>query len=426
MSRNLTYEPRALFAALQRAVLAVALSCALLATSASGVRALDTVGGIDLATKPPLRAQAPAVDMPAGALVAEDGRQLWARDPDERRAMASTTKIMTAIVALEQASLDETVPITGSSVSVGESSAGIRSGERLTVRELLEGLLVKSGNDAAEALAEHVAGTGEAFVEMMNAKAVELGLADTHFANTHGLDAPGHYSSAADLAVLARHAMGIEEFRRIVGLKTVTVGAGAGSHELQTSNLLIGTYTGTTGVKTGFTNRAGYCLIASAKRNGIELYAVVLGTGSEGSRFVQAKTLLDWGFAHYAPRQIASAEETLGAVPVADYLDAVVPVSVEANLKVRVFDFDGEVSSRLSLYESVRAPVKRGDRVGTLTVQQGDRLLAQVPVVATTSVEAPGVFERIWIAVVRVWRSMFGGSKMAAPVLTRYPEGEAS
>ncbi|MHB9003827.1 MAG: D-alanyl-D-alanine carboxypeptidase family protein [Coriobacteriia bacterium] len=352
-----------------------------------------------------LAAAAPDVSLASGILVTTDGRELWSRGAGDRRAMASTTKIMTAVVALENASLDETCTVTREAAGIGESEAGVKSGDCLTIRALLEGTLVSSGNDAAQALAIYIGGSETGFVKLMNEKAAALGLTDTHFANAHGLDAQDHYTTARDLGILARYAMRNSEFRRIVAMPSVDIDGSGEAEELETSNELIRSYAGATGIKTGWTNDAGYCLVASAQRDQTELVAVVLGARSLKSRFDQARRLLDWGFAHYSPRQLASAEETLGVVPVSDYLDVSVSAITSGSVTAWVFDADGEISRELSLRSAVKAPVVRGDRVGSLTWRQGDRLLARVDLVAAIDVPAPGFFERIWIAVRRAWRS---------------------
>lgn len=376
---------------------------------APALGATDRIGDYELSSAPAaVVAASPDPALAAGVLSTSDGRELWSRDVERKRAMASTTKIMTAIIALENASLEETIAVSSSAGRVGESVAGLKTGDVFTMRTILEGMLVKSGNDAAEALAIHVGGSEDEFVEMMNAKAAELGLASTHFANPHGLDEEGHYTTARDLAVLSRYAMSNDEFRRIVGMPSVDLDGQGPAPELETSNLLIGDYIGTTGVKTGWTNDAGYCLVASAKRRDVELFAVVLGAKTEQSRFDQAKALLDWGFEHYSSRYVASEGETLGAVPVIDYLDIEVPAVVDEAVKAPVFDLDGDVERQVDLFAGVEAPVSAGDKVGTLTLKQGERLLAQVPLVAGESVERPGFFERIWIAIVRGWRSITG------------------
>lgn len=404
-----------LHTAVSRAVRAVA-ACVLAVTvwapasAAGSVLGSDRVGGLAVAERPDTaRAQAPDLRMKAGALYAMDGRELWSRDQDRRRQMASTTKIMTAVVVLERGSLDESVTVPPEALKVGESEAGLRAGQRWSVRELLEAMLVKSGNDAAYTLAEHVGGTERRFVGMMDDKAAELGLEDTDYANSHGLDAVGHHTSAADLATLSRYAMTLPEFRSIVSSRQVTVTSSAGSRRLENSNELLRTLPGAEGIKTGWTNGAGYCVVAAAERRDVELVAVVLGTSSEKARFREATELLEWGFAHYRVRELASRGATVGAAPVSDYLDVSVAAVVGETTAAPVFDLDGEVKSTLALDPEVRAPVTAGQRLGSLTVSQGERLLAQVPVVAAADVRAPTFWERIRIGAVRTWRAVFGG-----------------
>lgn len=398
-----------------------ALMIAVLALSATlffapSATAIERVGGIDVGGEAALAAAAPEVAMPAGVLRTGDGRTLWERDPDVERAMASTTKIMTALVVLDHADPAERVTVSVKAAGVGEAGVGIVAGETYTVRQLLEAMLVHSGNDAAFALAEHVGRDESGFVALMNQKAAALGLSHTAFTNPHGLDEPGHHTSAADLATLSTVAMADPRFAEIVTMPRITVTAGGRSTVFENSNKLLGTYDGANGIKTGWTDDAGYCLVASARRGAISFVAVVLGTASEDDRFEQAREVLDWGFTHYAETQIATAETTAALVPVSDYLDRTVTAVVAEDAAIPVFDLDGEVISRVDMLGEVEAPVVAGQRLGTLTVVQGDRLLAQVPVVASADVPAPGAWETVGIWFTRVWRTVFGGELMAAPV----------
>lgn len=353
----------------------------------------------------------PAVGMEAGLLVTDDGRELWSRHVDDRRAMASITKIMTAIVALENSQPQEIVTISAKAKATGDSSTFLKAGQKLPMSELLEGLLVKSSNDAAAAIAEHIAGDEDRFVARMNQKAAELGLTRTHYTNSHGLDEKDHYSSAADIAVLSRYAMRDERFRAIVGKSNVRVGSSEPQHN---TNLLIGTYDGANGVKTGWTNDAGYCLVASAKRGRIELYAIVLGTPGDQSRHAQARELLDWGFAHYREQKLSSARTIVGESVVLDYVDVTVPGAMAIDTRRPVFDLNGPITRSVTMAE-VHAPVRAGDRIGVATFTQRDKVIASVPLVATTSVDKPNPFERIGIAMVRVWRRFTGSTVVAQP-----------
>ena len=389
------------------AVLTVAVIVAVGPVSAPGsVQQGDMVAGERYgALKVPVAAM-PDVTMRAGILVADDGQVIWERNADDPRAMASITKIMTAIVALENAELDEVVTVPELSSTVGESSADLVEGEKTTVGRLIEGLLIKSGNDAGVALAVHVGGSVENFVEMMNARAAELGMRDTHFTNPHGLDADGHHSSAHDIAIMARYAMSIPAFRDTVIKKEYVHGTGARAKKYESTNLLLFQYVGTTGVKTGWTDNAGYCVVSSAKRDGLELYAVVLGTDGEMVRFREARELLDFGFAHYRPQQIAVGNTVVGEAVISDYLDKTVPVAVGEDRTLRVLDVTGPITKSYEIPE-VAAPVKAGDRVGAVTYVQGGRLIATVPLVSTESVGKPFILLRPYYALAKWWRATF-------------------
>ncbi len=400
---------------LAHALVIIALAAGLIAPADAVAAPLDRIGGTAVGDSPALAAVAPDVDMPAGVLRTLDGRALWDRDADAERAMASTTKIMTALVVLDRAGMEDLVTVSSRAATVGESGVNIMAGQTMTVGELLEAMLVRSGNDAAHALAEHVGGDVATFVGMMNEKAASLGLAHTSFANPHGLDAAGHHTSAQDLATLTSVAMADPRFARIVALPSVTVMVGGRATKYESSNVLLKDYEGATGVKTGWTDDAGYCLVASASRGEVSFVAVVLGTDSETDRFDQAAQLLDWGFSHYAITPLAQAETTAALVPVTDYLDRTVTVVVEHDASAAVFDLDGDITLRTETTSEVDAPVVKGQRLGTLTVVQGDRLLAQVPIVAAADVPAPDGWDVVGIWITRLWRSVFGGQLQAAP-----------
>lgn len=371
------------------------------------IRSKDRVDGRSASELGSARAALPDVTMMSGALVTSDGRVLWSRRADDRRAMASITKIMTAIIAIEDGPTDDIVTVPVASAYVGESTSFLRPGQRLKMHDLLEALLVKSGNDAAIAVARHVGGSEDAFVAKMNRKAAELGLTRTRFKNSHGLDEHGHYSSANDLAVLSRYAMTKPEFRSIVGEKNARIGSGRRSERVQSTNLLLGNYRGANGIKTGYTSDAGYCVVNSASRDGIELYAVVLGTSGELTRFRDARDLLDFGFAHYRPQSLSTSGTILGEARVTDYLDVTVPAAVSAETTVSVFDLAGPIRRSVKV-AAVPAPVKSGQVVGVATFTQAGKTIATVPLVATHSVDRPNVVLRIWIAIVRGWRALTG------------------
>lgn len=395
-------------AALMPALLAVVLVFGSAQGAFAAVLDSDYIGRVEISADPKLRAGAPDLYVPAGALVTMDGRELWARDPAGRRAMASTTKIMTAVVVLENADLTEIVTVDRRAAAVGESVMGLVPGEKITVGELLKGVLVQSGNDAATLIAEHVGGSVSGFVGMMNAKAKALDLRNTRYVNPHGLDATGHYTSAEDLTSLARYAMRNPTFREIVGTYTVKVRSDRYTHTLVNHNVLLRTYKGAGGVKTGWTDEAGYCVVVTAKRKGVELAGTVMGASSEAGRAQEAKKLFDWGFKHYKPTTIVQADEKLGRVPVSDYMERTVAARTLEATSVPVFDLAGPVERRVELREDVPAPVKAGDAIGTLTVFQSTTVLVQVPVVAAFDVPEPTFGQRVVFFFGRLWKGIFG------------------
>jgi D-alanyl-D-alanine carboxypeptidase (penicillin-binding protein 5/6) len=399
-----------------RVAVAILVACVCLGApelALASVRDGDRVDGTTPKALGIPRAAMPDVSTRAGALVTQDGRVLWSRNLDDRRSMASITKIMTAVVALERTRPDESVTVPDVSERVGESTSFLRSGEKLPMSELLEALLVKSGNDAAVAIAEHVSGNEDAFVALMNEKATELGLAHTHFKNSHGLDQKGHYSSVRDLAVLARYAMTKRQFREVVARKRAKIGSGKRAEQIENTNVLIGNYTGANGVKTGWTDAAGYCVIASARRGHVELYAVVLGSGGELARFKDATELLDFGFAHYREQLLSSAGTVIGEAPVSDYLDVAVPAAVSENTSVAVFDVAGPITRSVRV-SSVDAPIETGERVGVATFTQNGEVIASVPLVAVESVPRPSPLQRVGIAIMRMWRRLTGTTSAGA------------
>lgn len=235
---------------------------------------------------------------------------LAADDEDEERAMASTTKIMTAYVAFRYADLDDMVRVSDHAAGVGEAEIGVEPGERIRLETLVRALVVRSGNDAATAVAEHVGGSVEGFAELMNSEAERLGLEHSHFVNPHGLDAEGHYSSAEDLLTVAMAAMEYPEFREMAITREAPFpDAPDGTDRvIESTNRLLDEYPGAIGVKTGYTNQAGLVLVAAAEREGRTLFAVVMGSEGEGGHFADAEVLLDWGYQAFREVEIISAE----------------------------------------------------------------------------------------------------------------------
>lgn len=400
----------------------VCLACLCLAFSFVPAPALGAINGDDHVGSTTVNdrgmniTEAPAIDATNGILVDRDGNVLWARGENEEAAMASITKTMTAIVALEHANPQDTYTVSPKAASVGESSAGLVSGQQVTLFDLLQGLLVHSGNDASMAIAEGVAGDEKAFVELMNEKAKSMGLTHTHFENPHGLDAENHYSSAADISVIARYGMQNETFRQIVGEKTCVLNLNGETKELMSTNALLATWDDCIGVKTGYTSKAGQCLAAAANKNGVELYAVVLNSPDEIQRFIDAYKLLDWGYTHYRPYTLAEADEVLVDAPMSGFINKTVKAGVENDITGIVLDFNGDVSVDLRLSD-IPDGIAEGETVGTITWRQGETVVAYAPLVAKENQWGPGPLTSVFTALVRCIGLLAGDQAVAQSVL---------
>ena len=348
-----------------------------------------------------LPVQAAAVELPLtsrAALLMEKttGQILFAQNEHEKLEPASVTKIMTLLLtmdAIDSGALayDDVVTVSANAAGMGGSQVFLAEGEQITVEELLKCVCVSSGNDAAVALAEKVAGVTELFVEQMNNRARGLGMDDTHFVNPTGLTAEGHVTSAHDIALMSRELLTKHpDIRSFTTIWTDSIRGG--TFDLANTNKLIRRYDGATGLKTGYTASAGYCISATAEREGMELIAVVMKGETADKRNADAKALLNYGFSAYALVS-AAPEEPLPALPVTmgetdsvslmlppDALTAVVEKAQAAALE-----------RRIDLPESLPAPVRQGQQVGTLTLCSGDTELMTVPILA-----AEDAAERSW------------------------------
>ena len=325
---------------------------------------------------------------------AATGTVLYEKNAHEPLAPASVTKVMTMLLIMEaidagKIGWDDTVTASESAAAKGGSQIYLKVGETMSVSDMVKSIAVSSANDCACAMAEHLAGSESAFVDMMNTRAKELGMNDTNFVNCTGLDdspeAANHRTSAHDIAIMSRELLknhpDIKKFTT-VWMDTVRNGA----FGLSNTNKMIRFYNGATGLKTGFTSGAGYCLSASAQREGMELIAVVMGSETSAHRFNTCKGMLDYGFANFAlvtadTEQSLEVPVKLGKMSVATAEPAERPqLLVDKSQK-------SSVTTQVTLEESVTAPVSRGQRLGTLTIQAGEQVLAQVPLVAKEPVE---------------------------------------
>ena len=312
---------------------------------------------------------APPATSAAAVVVMEQssGRVLHSSNMNAELYPASTTKIMTALLTLENMELDDKITLPQNYVNVGETSLGLKPGARQTVEELLMAMMLRSANDAAQALAIGVAGSVEAFADMMNAKAAELGMKHSHFVNPHGLHNSKHYSSAYDLAIVARAALEHEEFRRIINTDSFTVKKVNGEEDFRVGNRngLLPRYQYADGVKTGYTRQAGNCFVSSATKDGMQLIAVVLNSSDI---YAEAEALLEWGFANYSPTMLVDANTVLGEVAVLNGGRESVEVVTEKPLFAVAGKGEAvDLQPVIDLPVSVAAPVHRGEVIGSLT-----------------------------------------------------------
>ena len=370
-------------------ILTALLLCFLLAAPAAALDARDPA--------------APEVAAPSAVLIErETGTVLYAKDETERRPPASVTKVMTLLLIAEavdsgELALDDMVTASERAASMGGSQIWLEVGEQLSVSDMIKCVAVVSANDCAVALAEHLCGSEAAFVERMNRRAEELGLENTQFTNCTGLfDDTAHYTCALDIAVMSRELLGHEWIKDYTTIWMDSVRDGAS--ELTNTNKLVRYYEGCTGLKTGYTSTAMYCLSASAERDGTEYIAVIMHAESIESRNKDASALLDYGFANFRLCPLTSGEE----LP-----EVAVELGTEASV-TPVYDGGGAVLLRtrdaqgltwsLELPESVAAPVRAGERLGTLTLSNNSGPVAEVPILAGGTSErlsAPGIFIRL-------------------------------
>ena len=353
----------------------------------------------------------PEVEAKGAVLMdAATGTVLYEQNAHEKLAPASVTKVMTMLLIMEaidsgRIGWEDTVTASEAAAAKGGSQVYLKAGETMTVSDMVKSIAVSSANDCACAMAEHLAGSEEAFVEKMNQRARELGMEDTHFVNCTGLDdgpdAAAHLTSANDIAIMSQellhHHPDIKKYTTI-WMDTIR----NGTFGLSNTNKLVRFYHGATGLKTGFTSSAGYCLSASAQREGMELIAVVLGSETSPKRFAACKSLLDYGFANYA---LVAPEYTPQAIPVELGTEETVK-AIPARVPKLLIDKSqrSTVTTRVEQKEKIAAPVSQGQRLGTLTVLSGEQVLEQIPLVAETTVPK--------LTFLQLWRWVLGRMAM--------------
>lgn len=448
----MTHTATSWYASLTACVLVFALCFGLVTPAAyADVRKADIIYGMSVDSRGLSVADCPSIDAEYALVMDSEGTVYFERNATTATQIASITKIMTGLVALESAPLDTVITVSYRAATVGESSASLIEGDSMTLDVAIEALLLSSGNDAALAIAENIgrilagdpslddAAAEEVFINRMNERAVELGCTDTIFRNPHGLDhdsfAGDQHSCAADVAIMAKAAMQNEVFRAAVGTpeKTINVKRADGTtvqlYLSSTDEMLKAGFDGACGIKTGFTALAGPSFAGAANRDGVEMYAIVIHSSSESQRFTDAETLLDWVYDHTVKYQLinlgqataeqggSSTQPIVAEVAHTEWIDKTVKATVADPAQViDIFNLNGNISQTVS-YETISGNIDAGDKVGTLTFTQRNEVQATVDLIAAESVDAPDLFEGIGIWWDRLFRGFSGQPKQAENTL---------
>lgn len=328
------------------------------------------------------------------------GRCIYGKDENKQTAMASTTKIMTSIVVVENCNLDDIVTVTAKAAGTGGSRLGLHTDDEIQVLDLLYGLMLKSGNDAAVALAIHTSGSVEEFAKLMNQKAEELGLKDTNFVTPHGLDNSEHYTTAYELAKITDYALKNETIAKIVKTKTATIYINGNSMQINNTNELLGNVEGVYGVKTGFTNNAGRCLVTSVKRGDMDVIIVVLGADTRKDRAKDTMKLIEYAYKRF---YIFNVEEVIkqefelwkqinqNRIYVNKAANSLELKLDEVKIKKVATDMNPAIEINVVSY--IEAPIDINTRIGTVTVKIGDEIIEEIEIKAQKEVKKRGVVD---------------------------------
>lgn len=345
---------------------------------------------------PAIKGAYPQTQAKAALLMdASSGRVLYAVNAHQRLSPASVTKIMTGLLVAEKGNLDEKITVSQTAADTPECSIWLEAGEKLTRKQLLYACMLNSANDAAVALAESAAGSESNFVELMNQRAQQLGMQDTHFGNCHGLETQGHYTTAYDLAVVSREALNHTIFRQVVSTKTKNIPWPGNDYDrlLINQNRLLYRYDDAIGIKTGYTKEAGNCVVGAAQKGSLELIAVAMNSPAV---YQDLEQMLDYGFAHYHKETIKESKHLAATVPVVNGQEKAVQVKPQADLVMAVTAQEqSQLEYQLDPLEQVSAPVRKGQVMGTCKIYLDGHEVSQVDLLASTTVEAkPPFFTR--------------------------------
>lgn len=359
---------------------------------------------------------AAAFDVSTGSAIlleAETGQVLFSKNADRELPPASVTKIMPLLIAMEELeegsiSLDDQVTVSRYAESMGGSQIYLAANTQVELRELLKAVTIASGNDASVVVAEYIAGTYSNFIAMMNDKAEKLGMDSTNFVNSTGLPADNHYSTARDISIMAKELAKYPKVLEWASIWTETIQLPNREAMLVNTNSLINKYPSMDGLKTGHTQEAGFCLASTAKKGDTRLISVVLQGDTLEAREEATTRLLDYGFNAFSKRQIAAAGDKIQNIPVAQAADKVAEGEVAESLYIMVKKGqESEISQEVNINDSLTAPIKEGEKLGELTVFNGDRALNTVDVIAAQDIDRANIIVRIWRSIVNFVTGFF-------------------
>lgn len=328
---------------------------------------------------------------------------IWGKNENDKRAMASTTKIMTSIIVLENANLSDVVTISKKAANTGGSRLKLNTGDKITVNDLLYGLMLRSGNDAAVALAQHIGGSVEGFAELMNKKAEELKLTNTHFVTPHGLDDDEHYTTAYELAILTDYALNNKTFANIVGTKNCNISINGISRNIYNTNELLGSLNGVDGVKTGFTGNAMRCLVTSCTRDGNQIITVVLGADTKKQRTLDSKKLIEYAFENYERVNIEEMakkefEDWKQINEMRIYINKAENKKIELDLneienKIIPIKkgFQKDIKIEINCICEYEAPIEKGKKIGNIIIKNKDEIIETVDIVSKEEIKRKNI-----------------------------------
>ena len=337
----------------------------------------------------------PTITSPYAVLMEQSTKRvLFNKNMREKVKIASTTKILTAIVAIENGDITENITISKRAALTGGSRVGIKEGSEVVLNSLLYGMLLKSGNDCAVAIAEHIGGSVEKFVDMMNKKAYEIGAKDSHFTNPHGLDAEDNYSTAYDLAIITCYAKQNETLSKIMGTESITLNFGNNSKYLANTNRLLFTYEYCDGGKTGFTNIANRCLVVTAKKDDLEIVAVVLGSETTDKRFMDGKTLLKYGIENYSMEDLSDTINWYIDIPVykGDIYSYIKKFKVDKKIPLKQGEKEKIYISQ-NILPKIEPPLIKGTYLGNIEIILGSEVLYTKNIYLEQDIKKNNIFD---------------------------------